>query len=107
MLRSENALQRGVWFTQIGEPVPEGVTLKNVIDTFPPEVSDDNISVLSHKDFVGLCRIGCYEIAGVCDNWVVFRNFITLNVGSMYKIYTQFLQALPSLSILFLFHLGG
>lgn len=26
-------------FTQIGEPVPEGVTLKKVIDTFPPEVS--------------------------------------------------------------------
>jgi hypothetical protein len=38
-------------FTQIGEPVPEEVTLKNVIDTFPPEVSDDNISELLCKDF--------------------------------------------------------
>lgn len=27
-------------FTQIGEPVPKGVTLKNVIDSFPPEVRD-------------------------------------------------------------------
>jgi omega-6 fatty acid desaturase (delta-12 desaturase) len=25
-------------FTQIGEPVPSGITLKNVMDTFPPEV---------------------------------------------------------------------
>lgn len=58
-------------FTQIGEPVPEGVTLKNVIDTFPPEVSDDNISELLCKDFVGLYRIGCYEIAYVVQLHVV------------------------------------
>jgi omega-6 fatty acid desaturase (delta-12 desaturase) len=25
-------------FTQIGEPVPEGITLKKIIDSFPSEV---------------------------------------------------------------------
>jgi omega-6 fatty acid desaturase (delta-12 desaturase) len=29
-------------FSQIGEPVPEGVTLKKVIDSFPPEVFEIN-----------------------------------------------------------------
>ena len=29
-------------FTQIGEPVPQGVTLKNVIDSFPKEVFEIN-----------------------------------------------------------------
>lgn len=51
-------------FTQIGEPVPAGVTLKKVIDSFPPEVFEINdlkafktvcISVVSY--FLGLFMI--------------------------------------------------
>ena len=39
-------------FTQIGEPVPQGVTLKNVIDSIPKEVSKPQTVLAKNLRFI-------------------------------------------------------